>query len=119
MFNMSDTTLCRFQCFYVVYESTFWTENLIVSGYKYTEIKGFHSYICWVVPCKQMVYTLIHTFNELWCLKVYFSVDKISHFDFPDTSIIQKTHDPAQYIFGNRPWKERDWQMWPLFERNI
>lgn len=91
MLNMSDTTtLCRFQCFYVVYESTFWTENLIVSGYKYTEIKGFQSYICWVVPCKQMVYTLIHTFNELWCLKVYFSVDKISHFDFPDTSIIQK-----------------------------
>lgn len=71
MLNMSDTTtLCRFQCFYVVYESTFWTENLIVSGYKYTEIKGFQSYICWVVPCKQMVYTLIHTFNELWCLKV-------------------------------------------------
>lgn len=62
---MSDTTtLCRFQLFYFVYESTFWTENLIVSGYKYTEIKSFYSF---VGPCKQMVHTLIHTFNDLWC----------------------------------------------------
>lgn len=103
---MSDTTtLCRFQLFYFVYESTFWTENLIVSGYKYTEIKSFYSF---VGPCKQMVHTLIHTFNDLWCLKVYISVDKISQFDFPETSIRQETHDPGQYIFGYKQWKERD-----------
>lgn len=101
----NTTTLCRFQLFYFVYESTFSTENLIVSGYKYTEIKSFYSF---VGPCKQMVHTLIHTFNDLWCLKVYISVDKISQFDFPETSIRQETHDPGQYIFGYKQWKERD-----------
>lgn len=58
--------------------------------------------------CKFMLYIFIYIFNNFWCIKFYFFVEKILKFDFFDISIRKEIYDFVNYFFGYRLWKEWD-----------